>query len=159
MSDVYGYKRNPKPRGVFSNEDSKLVFGSTGSVDSGGYLVQQWQVNYRQQVQEMFEIGSNALYWVKGRPQGQGTLQRAIGDIGSSVDRMLFFPAEAYDLCKGGASLTLTAAGGACEGTTATPVSITMDGVAVEDIGFSMTAQDVRLVEAMTWRFAYMAFK
>jgi len=168
--DVFGYKRNPKPRGVFSTENSKLVFGSAGAAinaHEGGYLVQNWNVSYQQQVQEVFEIGSNALYWSKGRPQGTGTLGRLIGD--QDVDKndgAGFFPKEAYDICLGGATIVLSAYGGHCpDGTQSAGMQtlnkgldITMSGVVVSNIGFSMQVADVRLVENMGWRFAYMKF-
>jgi hypothetical protein len=166
--DVFGYKRNPKPRGVFSTEDSKLVFGSGSGIDAadGGYLVQNWNVSYQQQVQEVFEIGSNALYWSKGRPQGTGTLGRLIGDKDVSTPSSSgFFPEEAYDICKGGATLVLEAVGGHCENsggavdeTLNKGLQIVMSGAVVTNIGFSMQIADVRLVESMGWRFAYMKF-
>jgi len=159
-SDVFGYKRNPKPRGVFSTEDSSLTFG--GVNNPIGYLVQNWRVNYTQQVQELFEIGSNALYWSKGRPAGQGALGRVIGDHDADQPgNQGFFPDEAYDICDGGATMVLNAAGGACpaaQGIQALSkgVKITMSGVVVTAIGFQMAVNDVRLVENFTWRFAYM---
>ena len=45
MPDVFGYKRNPKPYGVFATEESKLTFGSV--TDPVGYLVQSWNVGYQ----------------------------------------------------------------------------------------------------------------
>jgi len=171
--DVFGYKRNPKPRGVFSTEDSKLTFGST-TIDqtNGGYLVQNWQVNYQQQVEEVFEIGSNALYWSKGRPVGQGTLGRIIGDEDASAAGSHFFPEDAYDICKGGVMLNLKATGGHCEDAPTgqrlnaartgvvldSGVDIEMNGCLVTNIGFSMQVGNVRLMENMGWRFAFMKF-
>lgn len=158
-NDVFGYKRNPKPRGVFSTEDSKLTFGSVS--DPIGYLVQNWNVAYQQDVQELFEIGSNALYWSKGRPQGSGTLGRVIGDQDADNPNKGFFPAEAYDICAGGATMQLSAVGGHCDaqgGTLALDkqINITMSGIVVTNIGFSMQIGDVRLMESFNWRFAYM---
>jgi hypothetical protein len=153
-SDVFGYKRNPKPRGVFSTEDSKLTFGDVSNPI--GYLVQNWRVNYTQQVQELFEIGSNALYWSKGRPAGQGALGRVIGDEDADSPTKGFFPQSAYDICDGGATMVLNAKGGACPGQLEKGVKIRMSGVVVTAIGFQMAINDVRLVENFTWRFAYM---
>ncbi len=175
-SDVFGYKRNAKPRGVFSTEDSKLTFGSQGGgtevpQSDGGYLVQNWQVNYQQDVQEVFEIGSNALYWSKGRPQGTGQLGRIIGDHDADGKSHHFFPEDAYDICRGGATLELKATGGHCaapygpvdEFATETvaldkELSILMSGALVTNIGFQMQVGNVRLMENMGWRFAYMQF-
>jgi hypothetical protein len=154
MADIFGYRRNPKPRGVFSTEDSRLTFGNVSN--PLGYLVQNWNVAYTQQVQELFEIGSNALYWAKGRPAGTGTLGRVIGDQDVDSPNRGFFPDDAYDICDGGASMILAAKGGACEGQLESGVNIEMSGVVVTSIGFSMQIADVRLIENFAWRFAYM---
>jgi len=161
--DVFGYKRNPKPRGVFSTENSKLTFGDVK--DPVGWLVQNWSVQYAQDVQELFEIGSNQLYWAKGRPQGTGNLARIVGDPSTEVAGKSgsFFPQSAYDICDGGATMELTARGGNCE-TKGTHVDvvlnkelvITMSGIVVTSIGFNMAVADVRLIEGFGWRFAYM---
>ena len=78
IADVFGYKRNPKPDGVFSSEDSTLTVGD-GTGASTPSLVQNWTVDYTQDVQELFEIGSNKLYWAKGRPVGRGGIGRIVG--------------------------------------------------------------------------------
>lgn len=159
QNDIFGYKRNPKPRGVFSTENSTLIFGSPGQggqVNPVGYLVQSWNMNYTQDVQELFEIGSNELYWAKGRPVGQGTISRVIGEADVDNQNSGFFPSDAYDICKGGASLELTARGGSCENYPLKSVKITMAGVLVTGIGFSMAVGDVRLIENFGWRFAYL---
>jgi len=168
--DIFGYKRNPKPRGVFSTENSKLIFGgeqgtdvSSSDGDGLGYLVQNWNVSYTQQVQELFEIGSNALYWAKGRPAGQGTLGRVIGDQDVDSNNSGFFPRSAYDICDGGATMRLEARGGHCKGAPAEGgvvldkgVKITMFGSVITSIGFSMQVADVRLMENFAWRFNAM---
>lgn len=161
VKDIYGYKRNPKPQGVFSSEDSLLTFGAVGNVGSGGdgantlgYLVQNWQTQYQQQVMELFEIGTNALYWSKGRPVGSGALGRIIGWQDADRPGKGFFPEEAYDLCKGGAMVAITARSGTCDNQVAKSITLKMDGVVVTSIGFSMQVQDVMLRENIAWRFA-----
>jgi hypothetical protein len=175
--DIFGYKRSPKPQGVFSSEDSVLIFGgasNTGETNVGlasylGYLVQQWSVQYAQDVMEVFELGSNALFWVKGRPRGQGTVRRCLGAQDAETSEGGFLPKSAYDICDGGATMVLKARGGVCEQPVTQEgqslvlqnglkkgLAITMSGVVVTNIGFSMSVQDVRLYEDVTWRFAYM---
>jgi hypothetical protein len=163
--DVFGYKRNPKPRGVFSTENSKLTFGDVNATNVEGYLVQNWNISYNQDVQEVFEIGSNRLYWVKGRPAGTGALGRIIGgkEVDSPGGSGTFFPQDAYDICQGGATMVLSASGGTCD-TVGTNVdellnkelNVTMSGCVITQIGFSMAIADVRLMENFTWRFAYL---
>jgi len=163
-TDIFGYLRSPKPEGVFSSEDSMLVVGSIDATTKA-YLVQQWNVEYRQDVQELFEIGSNRLFWQKGRPVGQGTIQRVLGGaaVGTGDGGDGLFPVDAYDLCKGGATMTIKAVGGHCRDATVgssfklnSGVRIEMDGVVVTSIGFSMSVQDVKLMENYQWRFGHL---
>lgn len=161
-NDIFGYKRDPKPKGVFSLEGSKL---NISGGDSEGYLVQNWSTDYRQDVREIFEIGSDAMYWAKGRPVGQGTIGRIVG-AKDAISGSTMFPKEAYDICEGGVQVTLSAKGGACDkqGNAGQKldkgVKIIMDGVVVTSVGFQMqVTQDIQLNENFGWRFAYMEIK
>lgn len=147
MADIFGYKRNPKPDKVFSVEDTILTMSGGQSVV--GALIQNWSVNYSQNVQEIFELGSSKLYWVKGRPAGQGAIGKAIGDT-----NIKFFSNDAYDVCSGGATFDLTAGSGICSGGSAKEVKLSMGGCVVTSVGFSMTVADTRLMEQISWRFA-----
>jgi len=150
-NDIFGYKRNPKPDAVFSTEESFLTFGTSGDVL--GQMVQDWNVRYAQIVQEVFEIGSQALYWVKGRPQGDGALSRIIGPKAGTPGGKAFFPEGAFDICDGGELVVITARSGLCE-SGGQKVNIEMDGVVVTSVGFTMSVNDVRLIENVAWRFA-----
>jgi hypothetical protein len=179
MPDIFGYQRDPKPRGAFSTEDSLLTFGGVndGSSDSIvnakiGLLVQSWNISYQQQVQEIFEIGSNRLYWSKGRPVGSGQLVRAVGfqpaTVSSDVnEQQRIFPDEAFDICLGGAMLRMTAKSGNCDYAPSSDrqpnktygMDITMDGCLVTQIGYSAQVADTRLMENVAWRFASLDVK
>ena len=159
--DIFGYERTPKPKGVFSTENSMLTFGDGTSAE--GYMVQDWSVNYQQQVMEVFELGSNALYWTKGRPTGVGSMNRVIGYKDAEDGNSGLFPKEAYDLCDGGVLIKLSAQGGHCS-TAASglekldkQVDLSMDGCVITTIGFSASVQDTRLMEHVQWRFASLA--
>jgi len=154
-NDIFGYKRNAKPSGVFSSEDSQLfIGGGGGNVAQAGYLIQNWNVNYTQNVEELFEIGSNRLYWIKGRPQGQGGIGRILGANKADSPASGLFPQSAFDLCDGGATMMINAVGGHCPGQVSNGVDIQMSGVVVTAVGFSMAVPDVRIVENFGWRFS-----
>ena len=172
--DIFGYTRNPKPAGAFSTENSLLTFGDIdaggGSKATLGLLVQNWNIGYAQNVQEIFELGSNRIYWSKGRPQGQGTLQRVVGFApalaGSEDKSFMLFPPSAYDVCMGGCMFKMTIGGGNCDKTptsgtnldfTSTyQLAVTMDGCLVMSIGYGATVNDTRIMENIVWRFAYL---
>jgi len=161
-TDIFGYKRNAKPDGVFSSEDSSLTIGDANKA-AAGYLVQNWNVEYNQDVQELFEIGSNRLYWAKGRPVGRGVVGRIVGSQNPDMpaDKGGLFPENAYDICNGGATMTIKAIGGHCQtGDTAVKlnkgVMLKMSGVVITSVGFAMQVADVRLMENYGWRFAML---
>ena len=163
--DIFGYKRNPKPDGVFSTEESILTFGTTDLAQAIGYLVQSCKVNYQQQVQEIFEIGSSALYWMKGRPQGTGALTRIVGEQAADTKGRGLFPKEAFDLCDGGALLRIAAKSGACGNrgggsyavsTDAKELSLELDGCVITSMGFQVQVQDTLINENVAFRFAVM---
>lgn len=152
-ADVFAYKRNPKPAGVLTTEDSILVIGSGDSV-SRAYLVQNWQITYQQQVEELFELGSNRVYWKKGRPVGQGNLGRICGaGTGSAVTSM--FPKEALDACNGGATMAVKVGGGSCSGVTA--LTFTLAGVLIAQLGYtSQVQEDSQVNENVVYRFSQL---
>jgi hypothetical protein len=172
VKDVFGYKRSPNPDGVFSTEESLLTFGGADMSKQIGTLVQQWSVTYRQQVQEIFEIGSSAIFWMKGRPQGEGTLVRIIGDkAADSPGNPTLFPAKAYDLCDGGVLMEIKATSGACGNTgpsasgsakgfsasgKAKEVAIRLGGCVITSLGFSVQVQDTLINENVQFRFGVM---
>lgn len=155
-SDVFAYKRNPKPAGVLSTEDSILVIGSLNAANRA-FLVQNWSMTYSQQVEELFEIGSNKVYWKKGRPTGQGSIARIVGaGSGSAVSGGLF-PAGAFDVCDGGATMMMKVRGGAC--TAAPDVTFSMSGVVVSQVGYQCQVDDAQVGESISWRFSHLQIK
>jgi hypothetical protein len=167
-TDIFGYRRSAKPQGAFSTEDSVLTFGAVdgqGIDNPAGFLVQQWNLQYQQQVQEIFELGSNKLYWSKGRPQGSGSLNRVIGFQPPSVGNGTgLFPQAAYDICLGGAAFKLSVKSGNCdevagvnnEFSKTEGVAILMDGCVITSIGYSANVSDTRVMEDVSWRFAFL---
>lgn len=156
--DIFNYKRDPKPFGVFSSENSILTFAD---MDTAGraYLVQDWRINYTQNVQELFEIGSNRIFWVKGRPQGEGAIGRIVGGV-KGGER--FFPKDAYDICDGGATATIKAVGGHCDTSSGIErmdkgANFTISGLVVTSFGFQMQSQNVMLQENYGFRFAHLS--
>lgn len=160
--DMFNNKRAPKADAVFSNGNTILTFGGEGSDAGGGivgYMVQGWSVQYQQQVQEVFELGSDRLYWSKGRPVGGGNISRVIGPRGATGGgKESFFPEAAFDACQGGARFKMSAKGGNCEesGTKMHGIDITMDGVLVLNLGFQTNVQDTRLMESVAFRHGFM---
>jgi hypothetical protein len=146
MPDIFGYRRNPKPRGVFSTEDSLLQFGTrtASQADATGMLVQNWSVTYAQNVQEVGVKDADL-------PGSSG-----------------LFPPEAFDICLGGALFELKVRGGNCDAvldqqnpnnleSTGKQLNISMEGCVITSIGFSADVNDTRVLESVEWRFTSLA--
>jgi len=130
MADIFGYQARA-PRSAFAAVDSTLTIAGTGNVEE--YLVQNWQATYAQDISEVFEIGSDAMYWVKGRPNGQGSIQRLVGPRGG-----ILFSEEAFQACTGGVTMDLTPGVG-CNGSTAV-TTVSLSGVVVTSVAATMNA-------------------
>lgn len=158
-TDLFGYNRNPKPQGVFSSSESFLKFGNAGGTTATsdvssllGALVQSWNVAYQNNITEIFELGSDAIYWVKGRPTGSGTIARIIG-----FRNLLLFPTSAYDACLGGCTMEIEASPGACPNQTVTKVTLSLGGVLVTQVGFDANVGDTKINEGIQFKFATMS--
>jgi len=67
--------------GSFSADSATLIFPAM-SVSGGaavGLLIQNLQLTYSQNVSRLYEVGSPRIYYVGGRTEGRGTIQRIIG--------------------------------------------------------------------------------
>lgn len=160
-TDIFGYKRQ-KPTEVFSTDQSSLIIaGSQGDKGVAGYLVQNWNFTYSHDVQEIYEIGSSNIYWVKGHSTGNGKLGRIIGAKSGMAD-IKFFSDKAYNACLGGDDLKITMRPSMCTneaeysetGVGTAIVTMTLVGCIVTAIGFTVTAQDVKIMEDLTIKFA-----
>jgi hypothetical protein len=66
--------------GSIAADAARVVFAAADLDGSGvGMLVQQLQISYQQQVNRIYEIGSDKTFYVVGRTQGQTTMARIIG--------------------------------------------------------------------------------
>lgn len=155
--DIFGYDRDPTAKAVFTAEGSVLTIDGHSAK---GALVQNWELNYKQDVQPIYEIGSSNMYWQRGRPSGSGRLGRLIGasDAGAKIGGGLFNPGgDAFNACKGGVKATISFGAGSCGGSGGTQNSgskVTLSGLLVGQIGFSSTVQNVNVQENIDVQFA-----
>jgi hypothetical protein len=148
--DIFGYKRSGKPRGVISSSEAVLTI--SGAEEPVGALIQDWQVQYQQEINEIFELGSDQVYWIKGRPKGEGSVGRIV-----AFKNVKFFSPAAYDVCQGGDTVSITAGAGACyvsEGLEAQTVALTLGGTIVTSIQFSSQVQDTLIQEKLGFKFS-----
>ena len=162
-NDIFGYDR-PAPQAVFSSDMARMTVssGSGGDMNIENCLVQNWNVTYRHDVQEIYEIGSSQLYWVKGHPVGEGSLGRIVGSAPNATKALRFFSDNAYNMCNGGDTYDITLIPGLCRSGSnlitdsqqvTDTVTLKLTGCVVTSIGFTINAQDVKISEELRFRF------
>lgn len=145
-TDIFNYSRNVTPDIVFSSELTEMNWAGAGE----GSLIQNWSIQYQQQVEELFELGGKRIYWVKGRPVGAGTIGRIAGGLGSIA------PSGAMDICDGGVSMTIKARSGTCNGNVE-GIDLTLSGVLVTGKTYNGNVQTQRIMEGVSIRFASLS--
>ena len=156
MADIFGYTRSPSPQNVFSSSGAVMKFSGGeggGAIQSKvGNLVQNWNITYNNNITEIFELGSDSIYWTKGRPTGSGQIARIIG-----LGNVKLFPDGAFDICDGGVTMEIEAKPGACPNQDISGVTLSMGGCVVTSIGFSAAVADTRINETIAWRFSTLS--
>jgi hypothetical protein len=142
MADIFG--RNQPVGGVLLSDQAIMTIAGAGSLGVGA-LVQNVELNYQQQVNSLFELGSNRIYQAMGRPVGQMTIGRIVG----SSEWM----AELFNSCSGGGTVSFSGTSGGCFGVTG-QFSRTAVGVFVTNYGFSMNTQELMIRENLQAQFS-----
>ena len=145
-TDIYN-RQQVQVGGVFLS-DMAIMTISAGTDLGVGALVQNVEANYAQQANALFELGSNKMYVLAGRPLGQ----LSIGKIVSSVE----FDTSLFDACKGGATISFSGANGGCNGIKAN-FARTLTGVLITSYGFSMNTQELMIRENLQGLFASLS--
>lgn len=140
--------------GIFSSDTAKLTFAANVS----GVLVQSLNFNYQQQVTRLYEIGLNPadnlthVYYVGGRTQGSGQLNRVIGP-GATIQAMY---AQYGNVCNAKTNnLLLTLAETDCSpGGLSAALSYNLKGCVLIQVGVSLNSQDMVINEQCQLMFS-----
>lgn len=127
--------------GGFRADQLTLTFGG---VDVSGFLVQNVQFSYTQQITMLYEIGSENVYYVGGRAQGTATLARVIGPAPLAAQ----FINQFNDLCEP-QDINFDASNG-CQGG---GLQYTLEDAVLTTVSVSVTAQDVVINEQLQFIF------
>ena len=137
MADIFGYNRGGAAD-VFVADRSRLTIVGVDGVD----LIQNWSVQYQQNIQPLYEVGSSRLFWAKSNPIGSGSIGRIVGQS---------FLTMSHDICDGGTTVTITNASGSCSGG---QVALSCVGAICTSIGFSAQAGNPTVSESLAFQFA-----
>lgn len=128
--------------GTFLKGTNGAAFSANGNIS----LVQNWSISYQLQFQQIFECGSNKIYFAAGTPQGNLTIARIV-----SGEKLT----NAWDVCnpKG---MTLKALEKGCK--VSSGVTISLTGVVLTGIQWSGQAANAYVDESVAFSFASASY-
>lgn len=139
--DIFGRKASPL-EGAFSADSSTVTIAGINGAKS---LVQNLQISYQQQVNQIYEVGSANRYYVVGRTNGTIAIGRVVGPA-NLQDAMLTRIGNAC--AAGDKSLTFNLGNSACLGENiGKTTNIKADACVATSVSYSVQAQDMLVNE------------
>lgn len=141
--------------GAFAADSSELYL--PGSSEATGLLVQQLQFTYAQQVTRLYEIGSQAIYYVGGRTNGDASINRVLGPKQLAVQ----FYQDYGDLCKAGTNTLQFKMSASCPtgAKTRADATLVLGMTVITQIGVTMTAQDMLINEQLRMMYSGLKYE
>lgn len=137
MPAIFGAASAAKYQGAFrTTEESSVSFNGKDLT-----LLQNLQVSHQQPVQPLFEIGSNARYYVIGKASGTFSCGQILGFGTAALNQVK----DLADPCQGNRVLELELPNSFCRvdgGGDGEALWLTLRGVLLQSVGFTMAAQD-----------------
>jgi hypothetical protein len=139
MPDVYS-RASQNLADIIPVDAAKIAFSAgDGNAFGIGMLTQNIQISYQQQINRLYEIGTNNTYFVGGRTQGQIAIGRIIGPRALQVA----FYAKYGDMCQAKSNNINLTTGGTCDGTATAGAKFSMKYCVITNIGIAIGAQDM----------------
>lgn len=134
-------------KGSFRADQLQLLFDGD---NVRGWLVQNIQFSYTQQVTLLYEVGSEFVYYVGGRAQGTASLARVIGPSSNTADLINKY----NDICQP-QPITMSASAGCpgADGVSRGGMEYTLEDAVLVSIAVTVTAQDVVITEQLQFIF------
>ena len=146
--------------GSFLADNVKLTWNGPGGggngAAKGGALVQQVQFQIQRNVNMLYEIGSPNVYYVGGRRQGNATFTRVVSGSNDFKGMAKTFG----DICKP-EDLTLNgsqAACGATNGASGGGVTYVLMKATLNQVGASVSANDIVINETLGFMFTDLGY-
>ena len=137
--DIFGYNRTSNAFAQITSSEFATVSLGTGGA---GNLLQSFQASYQQDLRPFFSIGSTALQWVGGFPQGQVDFERAVSSSG-------FFQGLSGQ-CGVINTVTLNASGGQHCAVGGGGGTVAFGGAIVQGVRVQMAAGRTEVIEGAT---------
>ena len=166
MADMFN--RETVLGGVMSAEATRVNFSGTGldsEVTQKGLIMQQLQVEYKQNVTRLYALEDAKVYFVAGRTEGTFTIQHVIGPQGLLTE----FLKSYGDVCKiGNQVLNLStlvgcgSQGGAIPGSekaVSKASSVVLKAPCITAFGLQMQAGNMVIASTLTGMFVSLEIK
>ena len=138
--------------GAFSADGAVISFGNQLGA---GMLAQSIQWSYMQNVQRLYEIGSNNVFLVAGRTQGQASVQRVMGPTALASA----FYSTFGNVCNASTNNIIFAATAKCGvGGAGQQVNVGLYSCVIQSYGGGVQAQDMVVNEQIQMLFLYLTY-
>lgn len=141
MADIFG-RTTSSDGGVF---DSALAVIQVGGI-TGGVIVSQLQANYQRNIQRIYDLSSDAGYFVIGRVDGNGSIGCVFGPGKGGGNP---YSSLTADVCNG-FNITFSLANNPCGGSW----TRTMTGCRLNSFNITVQAQDMIINENVGFMFS-----
>lgn len=139
--------------GAFAADGARMIFTGIGQsvLSAVGTLAQNLQVTYRQPIIRLYELGDLFEYFVVGRPQGNGMVNRVVGPR----PILYAFYTTFGDACNAQNNNIRILARTSCAQGTATgdELDVTLKHCVLTDYGLNVAAQDMVFNESLPFMF------
>ena len=148
-TDIFN-RRQADTGGVITSDSIRGVL-SSGTNSWVGVLIQSFTATYTQQNRPLYELGSNRVYRVVGRPEGQMQIGRIRGYSDNlAVEEALF------DVCNTSGTLVIQANSGTCNGESG-GFKLVFGGLSVVSYSLQTDANSLLVMENLSLTFNYLA--
>ncbi len=137
-------------RSAFGAEHDNLILSEIGDED---LLIQSVAIQYQQNINRLWEVGSSKTFFIAGRTQGTIQIKRVLGGQGVSGE----FVQKYGDVCNiAGNHMTFTFEAGCEDG--AGLGKITASACVIQSVGYSVAAADMVVNEDLNLMFARLEY-
>ena len=151
LKDIYN-RTQSEVGGVITSDNIKGILSAGGDAWVG-VLIQSLQAQYAQQNRPVYELGSNKIYRVFGRPEGTLQISRIVG-----VNPQLPVEEALFDACRAGGTLTIRTNATTCiDGAKSPGMTLVFGGLYVGMYAFSADANTLLSTENLSLSFNYLA--
>jgi hypothetical protein len=134
-----------------SADGIRMIIPDIGGED---HLVQQVAIQYQQNINRLWEVGSAKTFFVAGRTQGQLQIKRILGPNNGSSGS---FIAQYGNVCNIASNHFTLAAAASCVGACGVPSPaplLSCSGCVISSVGYSISAADMLINEDITMLIA-----